>query len=292
MGDAGIAVRAEAGHRNWTIEMLNQMRISNEREFEIALLDSDLDEVDSDGRLIVGASAKPMMFADGQMGAMDRTLVTSRPAVQPLPGSRSGNFGDLVMRAVDIVAAAAMIVLFMPVMAIIWVALRLFEKGPAIFAHERIGRDLAPFPCLKFRTMCVDADARLEALLSSDEMLKREWTATQKLLCDPRVTRLGRFLRNTSLDELPQLFNVLRGDMSLVGPRPIVANEVRRYGRHALDYASVRPGLTGLWQVTRDETTSYRRRVATDVFYVRNRGIGFDCRILLATIPAVLGGNG
>lgn len=140
--------------------------------------------------------------------------------------------------------------------------------------------------------MCIDADERLEALLSSDDALAREWTATQKLIYDPRVTPLGRFLRNTSLDELPQLFNVLRGEMSLVGPRPIVANEVRRYGRHALTYASVRPGLTGLWQVTRSEATTYRRRVATDVLYVRKRGVRFDLRIMLATIPAVLGGNG
>ena len=272
--------------------MLDQMRISSEAEFDLALLEADDEEVDAEGQPIATAKAKPLMFAGGQVSALERKLVLSHDAGGTPAGRRSPGLSDQVMRVIDCVAASAMILLFAPVMAGIWIALRLFERGPAIFAHERIGRDLTSFPCFKFRTMCMDADERLEAILASDEILRREWSATQKLLCDPRVTRLGRFLRNTSLDELPQLFNVLRGEMSLVGPRPIVANEVRRYGRHALDYASVRPGLTGLWQITRNETTSYRRRVATDVFYVRNRGIGLDCRILLATVPAVLGGNG
>ena len=273
--------------------MLDQMRISSEREFDLALLEGDCDEVDAEGRSIAAASSRPMMFSGSQVEAIERSLVLPRAVGRKAgSGNRSTSFADIFTRTIDCLVAAGMIVLLFPVMAAIWIALRVFERGPAIFAHERIGRDLATFPCFKFRTMCIDAEARLEAILASDEVLRREWGQTQKLLCDPRVTRLGQFLRNTSLDELPQLFNVLRGDMSLVGPRPIVANEVRRYGRHALDYASVRPGLTGLWQVTRDEETSYRRRVATDVYYVRNRGIGFDCRILLATIPAVLGGNG
>ena len=275
--------------------MLNQMRISSEREFDLALLDGEQEEVDAEGRSLSVTNARPIMFADGRMESFERALIAPgkiRSSWTFEIARRPASLADHAMRAIDCLAAAAMLVVFLPVMAAIWLALTLFERGPAIFAHERIGRDLATFPCFKFRTMCVDADERLEAILASDEILRREWSATQKLICDPRVTRLGRFLRNTSLDELPQIFNVLRGDMSLVGPRPIVANEVRRYGRHALDYASVRPGLTGLWQVTRNEQTSYRRRVATDVFYVRNRGIGFNCRIMLATLPAVLGGNG
>jgi lipopolysaccharide/colanic/teichoic acid biosynthesis glycosyltransferase len=166
------------------------------------------------------------------------------------------------------------------------------ERGPVFFAHRRIGLDGKPFACLKFRTMCVDADRRLARLLATDEELQREWTSKQKLLCDPRVTRFGRILRNTSLDELPQLINVLRGEMSLVGPRPIIAGELLRYGRYARLYTSVRPGLTGLWQVTRTSRTSYRRRVATDVHYVRSRTLAFDFKILLATIPAVLSDNG
>jgi lipopolysaccharide/colanic/teichoic acid biosynthesis glycosyltransferase len=140
--------------------------------------------------------------------------------------------------------------------------------------------------------MCVDADRRLARLLAADEEIRREWTSTQKLLCDPRVTRFGGILRNTSLDELPQLLNVLRGDMSLVGPRPIVEEELHRYGHYAQLYTSVRPGLTGLWQVTRNSRTSYRRRVATDVLYVRSRTLSLDFKILLTTIPALLRDNG
>lgn len=271
------------------------MRISSEREFDLALSDGDCAEVETATELLQDEQRSAFMFARMGTATFEKTLL--RQPDREASGNenselQSGLFDDTSSRTVDILAACAMIVLFLPVMAVIFVALRIFEKGPAVFAHERIGRDLKPFPCFKFRTMCVDADARLEALLASDEALSREWEATQKLLCDPRVTRLGRFLRNTSLDELPQLFNVLRGEMSLVGPRPIVAGEVRRYGRYALRYASVRPGLTGLWQVTRDADTSYRRRVATDVLYVRKQSVIFDLRILLATIPAVLGGNG
>jgi lipopolysaccharide/colanic/teichoic acid biosynthesis glycosyltransferase len=140
--------------------------------------------------------------------------------------------------------------------------------------------------------MYVGAEQRLAELLAGDPELCKQWAEDHKLERDPRVTRLGQFLRNSSLDELPQLFNVLNGDMSLVGPRPIVEAELARYGRFAAFYLSVKPGLTGLWQVTGRNHTSYRRRVATDVAYVRSKSIMLDCRILLATIPAVLTGKG
>lgn len=275
--------------------MLNQMRISGEREFDIGLLDGSIAEVDADGHPVASSHSMPLMLSGSRVNGMESSLVMPTSVLRQKRMAApvaSSTRGDLANRIMDCTIATILLAVLLPVMAVIWLSLRLFEKGPAIFAHERIGRDLAPFPCFKFRTMCIDADARLQALLDSDQAMLREWTATQKLLCDPRVTKLGRFLRNTSLDELPQLFNVLRGEMSLVGPRPIVANEVRRYGRHAFDYARVRPGLTGLWQVTRNSGTSYRRRVASDVYYVRNKGLRFDCRIMLATVPAVLSGNG
>lgn len=195
-------------------------------------------------------------------------------------------------RLLDIVGSAALLVFLLPVFVVITIAIWLTDRGPAIFAHERIGRDGKPFRCLKFRTMYSGAEERLAALLSDDDALRQEWSETQKLLEDPRVTPIGHFLRNTSLDELPQLFNVLVGEMALVGPRPIVASELSRYGRFAGHYMSVTPGLTGLWQVTRTADTSYRRRVAIDVYYVRHRSLGLDCRILVGTIPAVLGGEG
>ena len=152
----------------------------------------------------------------------------------------------------------------------------------------RIGRGGREFPCLKFRSMAVDAEARLESHLASSAAARREWDRYHKLEFDPRITPLGRFLRSSSLDELPQLFNVLRGEMSLVGPRPIVRAEVRRYNRYFPVYCSTRPGLTGLWQVLGRNRVSYRRRVAADVLYVRRKSLWLNIRILVATIPAVL----
>jgi lipopolysaccharide/colanic/teichoic acid biosynthesis glycosyltransferase len=195
-------------------------------------------------------------------------------------------------RLLDIVVSLALILFLVPVILLVLIAIKLSDRGPVMFAHRRVGRGGASFDCLKFRSMYVGAEERLSALLNADPALRREWSSSQKLLEDPRVTPLGHFLRNTSLDELPQLLNVLRGEMSLVGPRPIVTSELERYGRYAESYLAVRPGLTGLWQITRDAQTSYRRRVATDVFYVRNRSVAFDMKILVATLPAVIAGGG
>jgi undecaprenyl-phosphate galactose phosphotransferase len=143
------------------------------------------------------------------------------------------------------------------------------------------------FDCIKFRTMTVEADQVLRAMLSNDPRAAAEWAATRKLRHDPRVTRIGVFLRRSSLDELPQLFNVLRGEMSLVGPRPIVQAEVVRYGRDIEQYYAAKPGMTGLWQVSGRSQTSYMHRVKLDVWYVRNWTLWHDIAILLKTIPAV-----
>ena len=195
-------------------------------------------------------------------------------------------------RVLDLTLSLGLIILLLPAMLAVSVAIWLFDRGPLIFAHSRVGRNGREFRCFKFRTMRLDAEETLSMLLARDSALRHEWERTQKLLEDPRVTPVGQFLRNTCLDELPQLFNVLLGDMALVGPRPIVKEELMRYGKYAEKYLSVRPGLTGLWQVTRSEDTSYRRRVATDALYVRERSFLLDCRILLATIPAVLFSRG
>ncbi len=191
-------------------------------------------------------------------------------------------------RGIDI-ALASLVLLFtapllLTIVALMWVQ----GDGPIVFGHRRIGRGGLHFQCLKFRSMFPDADARLRDLLATDATARAEWAADHKLKNDPRITPLGGFLRKTSLDELPQLFNVLRGDMSLVGPRPIVDAERVRYGRRMAAYQSVRPGITGLWQVSGRNNTSYRRRVALDVAYARNKSVALDCKILMATIPAVV----
>jgi lipopolysaccharide/colanic/teichoic acid biosynthesis glycosyltransferase len=192
----------------------------------------------------------------------------------------------------DVVLALTAIVLLAPVLAVIAVLVWIQDGGPPIFAHRRMGRDGRAFPCLKFRSMRVDAPERLAHLLAQSEAARQEWARDHKLKTDPRITPLGGFLRRSSLDELPQLFNVLRGEMSLVGPRPIVQDEVHRYGRRYRHYCAIRPGITGLWQVSGRSDVNYRRRVALDVVYARRSGLGLYCRILVLTIPAILARRG
>lgn len=220
----------------------------------------------------------------------ETSVVLRRPARQPAvadPGSRAGG-RDLLIRVVDLVIATAALIFISPLLVVIAGLCKLQDGGPVIFAQSRCGRDGRFFKCLKFRSMVTDADVRLQTLLQTDPAALAEWTATHKLLKDPRVTPLGDFLRKSSLDELPQLINVIRGEMSLVGPRPIVAGEIGRYGRYMANYNTVLPGITGLWQVSGRSDTNYRRRVALDVMYIRKRSLGLYLYILFMTVPAVL----
>ena len=194
-------------------------------------------------------------------------------------------------RMLDVVGAVIIGLTFSPLIAII--AMRMsVEDGPIIFRHRRVGQGGTTFDCLKFRTMSPNSEQILQELLERDPEAKAEWLLNHKLRNDPRVTRIGRFLRRTSLDELPQLWNVMRGEMSLVGPRPIVKEEMLRYGRHLPTYLSAKPGVTGLWQVTGRNDTGYRRRVAMDTYYVKRQGLLMDLRILLNTVKVVIWGRG
>jgi len=166
------------------------------------------------------------------------------------------------------------------------------DGGTALFRHERVGFAGRRFHCLKFRTMVVNADQVLHELLANDPCAAAEWRDQQKLSHDPRITPLGRLLRKTSFDELPQLLNVLRLEMSLVGPRPIVDQEVPKYGERIADYVETRPGLTGLWQVSGRSDTSYDHRVELDSWYVRNWTAWHDIAIMFKTVPAVLARKG
>ena len=212
--------------------------------------------------------------------------------LDPSPTSAPAVADDPVWRSVEVTLAVILLVFLAPLLLCITVAICLFDPGPVLFAHQRIGRNNRPFACYKFRTMVIGAQGRLDALLAADPALRVIWERDHKLPKDPRVTRIGAFLRYTSLDELPQLLNVLRGEMSLVGPRPIVSAEIPRYGRYITYYYSLRPGLTGLWQVSGRSSTSYRRRVAADVYYARARSAKLDAAILAATLPAVVTGRG
>jgi exopolysaccharide production protein ExoY len=195
-------------------------------------------------------------------------------------------------RAIDVCVASVLFFTLLPVFIILSLAIWSYDGGAPIFAHRRIGRGGRLFPCLKLRTMVVDSEQRLQELLRSDPSAAFEWHLHQKLRNDPRITPLGAFLRRTSLDELPQLINVLFGHMSLVGPRPIVVAEAHRYGRYFKFYCAVRPGITGLWQVSGRNDVSYRRRVAIDTVYARSRTVFLDVAILVRTVPAVLSARG
>jgi exopolysaccharide production protein ExoY len=201
---------------------------------------------------------------------------------------REPAIGGRAKRTMDLVLAGAALVLLAPFMLLIAALIRMTMGGPVIFTQERIGLNGRPFTFLKFRTMCTDADEVLRNYLASNPAAAAEWRETQKLMRDPRVTRVGRFLRKSSLDELPQLLNVLRGDMSLVGPRPILRSEVWRYGRYARRCFRARPGLTGLWQVSGRNRISYRSRVALDRYYASHWSIWLDLLVMLKTIPALL----
>lgn len=199
---------------------------------------------------------------------------------------------EMVLRAIDLITAVLALAFFAPLMISIALLARISSDGPVLFRHVRLGRGGQTFTCYKFRTMYVDAEQRLDELLLRCERSSSEWQDVQKLRADPRVIPFGRILRKLSLDELPQLFNVVRGDMSIVGPRPIVPEEAGRYGRHIRAYEAVKPGITGLWQISGRNLTTYRRRVACDVLYVRSRCVRTNMRILAKTVPVILTARG
>lgn len=200
--------------------------------------------------------------------------------------------GGRTKRAADAALAAASLITFLPLLALLCLAIKLKSPGPVFYGHERIGLRGKPFRCWKLRTMVCDGEAILEAHFASDPEARREWEETRKLTDDPRVTALGKILRTYSVDELPQLINVLFGDMSFVGPRPVVKDELERYGPYVQAYLSARPGITGLWQTSGRSDTSYEYRVALDDRYGREWSFATDIRILLRTIPVVLGARG
>jgi lipopolysaccharide/colanic/teichoic acid biosynthesis glycosyltransferase len=227
--------------------------------------------------------------------------VLAQPALAGMPSMPAGTLAGsgaaaalrpAAKRAMDILGAGALLLLALPAFLVIGLLVRM-DGGSAFYGHERVGRGGRSFRCLKFRSMVMDSDKRLAALLERDPSARAEWEATRKLKNDPRVTWVGRFLRATSLDELPQLINVLKGEMSLVGPRPVLAAELAAYyGAAAQHYLSVRPGITGPWQISGRNDTSYAQRVALDVAYATQPSLLNDLRILLRTPIVVLARKG
>lgn len=192
----------------------------------------------------------------------------------------------------DYFMALSLIVLFSPLLIILYSIVYFSTNGHPLFKHRRIGLNGKKFNVYKFRTMYVDADKRLEELLEECEDSRKEWENDFKLKDDPRITKIGKFLRKTSLDELPQLINVLQGKMSLIGPRPIIDQEIVKYGEYFDYFTAVKPGITGLWQVSGRNDIDYDERVQLDVWYVRNWSINLDIQILLKTVLVVIGRKG
>jgi len=198
----------------------------------------------------------------------------------------------VVKRSTDVVLGVCLCVVLMPLLLLVAAAVWMSSPGPILFSHRRIRRRGEFFTMWKFRTMCINSGEVFERYLMADPEALAEWRTTRKLRRDPRVTRVGRFLRKTSLDELPQLWNVLNGTMSLVGPRPIVAAEVEKYGECFWDYCSVKPGITGLWQVSGRHQLTYEQRVELDRRYARGWSLRVDAMILLRTWSSVVNRDG
>lgn len=211
--------------------------------------------------------------------------VTSPKASRP---SAKKPVGMTYKRALDIVIALSGIILLAPLLTLCVMLTIVASPGPVLFRHRRVGFDGRLFECLKFRTMAVDAAERLRHVLATDPEAAAEWAATRKLRNDPRVTAFGMMMRKSSLDELPQLFNVLKGDMSIVGPRPVTEEELELYASSVEAYLACRPGITGLWQVSGRSSTTYEKRVAYDTFYAQNWSVTLDAKIIIVTLPALL----
>ena len=194
-------------------------------------------------------------------------------------------------RFVDIVVASLAMILLAP-LSIVIAAIIVTDGGKVFFGHERVGLNGRPFKCLKFRSMKLNSQKLLTDLLATDDDARAEWNEHYKLKNDPRITWFGNFIRRSSIDELPQLINVLKGDMSLVGPRPVMVEELQRYGEYASEFLSVKPGVTGLWQVSGRNDLDYEQRVTLDIEYVRNHNMFMDMSILIKTVWVVLDRKG
>ena len=194
----------------------------------------------------------------------------------------------LIKKLFDIIFSAFILVFFLPLFVIIALLIKLSSRGPIFFLQERIGKNNIPFKCIKFRTMYPEAKDILQNLLKKDYKIKREFELTHKIKNDPRITTVGKFLRKTSLDELPQFINVLRNEMSVVGPRPIVKAEKKKYGKNFKKVLSIKPGITGLWQVSGRNNLTYKKRVILDLNYAKNYTFLMDMRILIRTFGVIL----
>ncbi|MCU0542111.1 MAG: sugar transferase [Oscillatoriaceae cyanobacterium Prado104] len=235
------------------------------------------------------------MTADSQLISGKVIRAIARRGFQPvLEGDRRISLslvrldGEFFKRLFDILFSLAVLILFAPVYLLLALSIALSSPGPIFYIQERIGKNRKKFYCLKFRTMVENADDLLLEIMEKSPHLRQEFEDNFKLKKDPRITWIGRFLRMTSLDEFPQFWNVLKGDMSVVGPRPLVEEELPRYGRHINKVLTIRPGITGLWQVSGRNDIPYPRRVQIDLYYAKEKNLWMDMWIVFKTIGVVI----
>ena len=234
----------------------------------------------------------PELFGIPAANIQARGLMNEQTLILEVKNNLAQRRNRLFKRIFDITATVIGGILILPIVAIVAVLIYLDSPGPIVFGHKRVGQGGKEFPCYKFRSMVPNAQEALEIYLKENPEAREEWERDFKLKDDPRVTKIGKFLRKTSLDELPQLWNVLIGDMSLVGPRPIVRAEVEKYGEYINDFYLVPPGITGVWQVSGRSDTTYEERVLMDSWYVHNWSVWIDIVYLVKTVLAVLKGKG
>ncbi|MGE5656815.1 MAG: sugar transferase [Actinomycetota bacterium] len=235
------------------------------------------------------------MTADSQLISGKLIRAIARRGFQPvLPRERRRGLslqdlnGEFLKRLFDILFSLSVLILFAPVYLLLALLIALSSPGPVFYVQERVGQNHRRFNCLKFRTMVENADEMLVEMMETYPHIRQEFQDNFKLKHDPRITWIGRFLRVTSLDEFPQFWNVLKGDMSVVGPRPLVVEELPRYGRHINKILTIKPGITGLWQVSGRNDIPYPRRVQIDLYYVNAKNLWIDLWIVFKTIGVVI----
>lgn len=234
----------------------------------------------------------PDLIGTPMMGVEAQVLFTEEILMLHMRNNLAMRRNKIYKRIFDLVCTICGGLLILPIVVVVALLVAIDNKGNVIFAHRRIGKDGREFPCYKFQSMVPNAQEILQDYLAKNPEARKEWEESFKLTNDPRVTKLGGFLRKTSLDELPQLWNVIKGDMSLVGPRPIVRKEIERYGEYFREYSMVLPGITGMWQASGRSDTTYEERVAMDTWYVRNWSVWLDIMYLAKTFTAVIFGKG
>ena len=234
----------------------------------------------------------PDLIGTPMAGIETQTLFSEEILMLTMKNNLARRWNRVIKRIFDLVCTILGSILLSPLLLGLTLLVAVTNRGHVIFAHQRVGRNGRLFPCYKFQTMIPNAQEALKKYLAENPEARKEWEANFKLEHDPRVTKLGAFLRKTSLDELPQLWNVIKGDMSLVGPRPIVTKEIERYGDYFREYSMVLPGITGMWQASGRSDVTYEERVAMDTWYVRNWSIWVDLMYLFKTITVVFSRKG